>query len=68
MKILSIYFLIGSAFSAFIDYAHFKSKANWISIEKWEKSYLNNFDRFWLILLWPCAIVTILIRLFSNKA
>jgi hypothetical protein len=64
MQILSIYILIGTLFSALADYAHSKTKANWLSIEAWEKSQLNNFDRFWLILLWPYTIIATLVKLF----
>jgi len=66
MQILSLYILIGTLFSAFTDYAHSKAK-NWPSSEEWEQSKLNNFDRFWLIFMWPIGIIIIVIRLFSSK-
>mgnify|MGYP000090220762 CR=1 FL=1 len=65
MQILSLYILIGTLFSAFTDYAHFKAKHNWPSTEEWERSHLNNFDRFWLVALWPLGIIVIIVKLFS---
>ena len=67
MQILTIYFLVGTLFSAFTDYAHSKAKYNWPSVEEWERNHLNNFDRMWLILLWPLGIIVIIFKLFSKK-
>jgi hypothetical protein len=67
MKILSLYLLIGTLFSAFTDYAHSKAKDNWPSEEEWEATRLSNFDRFWLIAIWPIGVVVIIVKLFSSK-
>ncbi len=70
MKIISLYILIGTLFSAFTDYAHSKAKDTWPanSPRDWESSRLNNFDRFWLIAIWPIGAIIVIFKLFSNKA
>jgi hypothetical protein len=67
MQILSIYILIGTLFSALTDYAHSKAKQNWPSEEEWEHNHLNNFDRFWLVALWPIGILVVIGKLFSSN-
>ena len=70
MKIISLYILIGTLFSAFTDYAHFKAKDTWSTNSPidWESSRLNNFDRFWLIAIWPIGVIIVIFKLFSNKS
>ena len=68
MKILSLYLLIGTLFSAFTDYAHSKAKDNWPSEEEWKAHRLSNFDRFWLIAIWPIGVAVIIVKLFSPNA
>ena len=66
MQILSLYLLIGTLFSAFTDYAHSKAK-NLPSPEEWEQNKLNNFDRVWLVIVWPVGILVIIVKLFSSN-
>jgi hypothetical protein len=67
MKILSLYLLIGTLFSAFTDYAHSKAKHNWPTVEEWKAHHLSNFDRVWLAIVWPVGILVIIVKLFSSN-